>query len=106
MSWSFMEFDYHLFGLVVGDAVAEVVLGVEPVASEGQSHPRCPQMIAGAFVAVMLTHYPTTGKGFACSEAHMGLLTSFRSFALRDDTHQRTGRTAGRLLRRQLNRCE
>ena len=101
-----MKLDDHLFGLVVGDAVSEVVLGVEPVSSEGQSHPRGPQMIAGPFVSVMLTHYPPTGKGFACSEAHMGLLTSFGSFGLRDDAHQRTGRTACRLLRRQLNRCE
>ena len=106
-----MKFECQLSALLEGHTALDVGDAVHMDGSLGEEHPRLPLVVAWAvprMAAVFLagTDIDTSSaEGFHRAEAAVRLLASFRSAHFRDDTHERTGRAAVRLLCRQLNRC-
>ena len=106
-----MEFESQLLGLFVGDAALDVRNAVHMDGALWEEHPRLPFVVAGSVPrvpAVLLagTDIDTSSaEGFHRAEAAVRLLRAFRAVHFRDDTHERAGRAAIRLLSRQLNRC-
>ena len=107
----FVEFESQLSGLFVWDAALYVGNAVHMDGALWEEHPRLPLVVAGSVprvAAVLLARTDidaSSTEGFHRAETAVRLLASLRSAHFGDDTHERAGRAAVRLLRRQLNRC-
>ena len=107
----FVEFESQLSGLFVWYAALDVRNTVHMDGALGEEHPRLPFIVAGSVprvAAVLLARTDidaSSTEGFHRAEAAVRFLAPFGSVHFRDDTHERAGRAAVRLLRRQLNRC-
>ena len=106
-----MKFECQLAGLLEGHTALDVGDGADVERAFREQHPRLPLGVAGTvprMAAVFLTCTDVdaaTAEGFHRAETTMCLFRAFGSVRLGDDADERAGRTAVRLLCRQLDRC-
>ena len=108
---SFMKFECQLAGLLEGHTALDVGDAADVERAFREQHPRLPLGVAWTvprMAAVFLTRTDVdaaTAEGLHRTEAAVCLFRAFGSVRFRDDAVERTGRTAVRLLCRQLDCC-
>ena len=106
-----MKFECQLAALLIGHTALDVGDGADVERALREQHPRLPLRIARAvprMAAVFLACTDVdaaTAEGLHRTEAAVCLFRAFGSVRLGDDADERAGRTAVRLLCRQLDRC-
>ena len=106
-----MKFECQLAGLLEGHTALDVGDGADVERAFREQHPRLPLGVARTvprMAAVFLRRTDidaATAEGLHRTEAAVCLFRAFRTVRLGDDADERAGRTAVRLLCRQVNRC-